>query len=188
MSEVITGYGELSGICGHDGNDWEKVLIDAAKRLVVAVAAVTGEVEVIQDTPGDLNVSLHGYDGAAWRKSNLLWGYNDRYYDRVVFTSAGGTEADSLDPVPAGYVYFVEYLEYYQGDSVARVVDVLAVPEAGASMCIKHDGAAAGSTRYGIPVGITMKEGDYLTGTFRSMNSGKTCYLEAWGYIMKVDM
>jgi len=39
MGEPIRTVGDLAGLCGHDGTNWEKVLIDATKRLVVAITA-----------------------------------------------------------------------------------------------------------------------------------------------------
>ena len=63
MAEPIATVGDLAGICGHDGTNWEKVLIDASKRLVVAIAAFSDVLEVEQDTPGDLLVGAHGFDG-----------------------------------------------------------------------------------------------------------------------------
>lgn len=38
MGEVITGYGEEAGICGHDGTDWIKVLVDDLGKLQIEIA------------------------------------------------------------------------------------------------------------------------------------------------------
>lgn len=108
MGEVITSQGQLAGICGHDGSDWEKVLIDASKRLVVAVAALSGNVEVIQDTPGDLLTGVHHYDGSAWRKSNLLWGYHDIWDENLGGTATTTSWAKATSTIPSGEVWVLQ--------------------------------------------------------------------------------
>lgn len=40
VSESIETVGPLAGLCGHDGDNWEKVLIDSSKRLIVAIASI----------------------------------------------------------------------------------------------------------------------------------------------------
>lgn len=43
MAETISTVGQLAGICGHDGTDWLKALIDAAGHLQVDLVASGGK-------------------------------------------------------------------------------------------------------------------------------------------------
>lgn len=50
MGEAITTVGDLAGLCGHDGTDWEKVKINASKQLEV-------EVKTLAD-PSNLDIAI----------------------------------------------------------------------------------------------------------------------------------
>lgn len=60
MGEAIKTVGELAGICGHDGTDWLKALIDAAGHLQVDLV----DSPTITVIPGASNV-IRGFEGIA---------------------------------------------------------------------------------------------------------------------------
>ena len=67
MSEVITDYGFLAGICAHDGTDWQKLKVDSEGRLEVSVVAGheyvdRGDPTDWDFTHADLNMDNNWYD------------------------------------------------------------------------------------------------------------------------------
>lgn len=188
MAEGIATVGDLAGICGHDGTDWLKVKTDANGYLYVVGTGTAGAIEVTQDTPGDLLVGQHQYDGTNWRKSNLLWGYNDRWAERATNLNATvGTNNLSTTAVPAGYVYWVaaarmlnntsaitSYRLELLGDGVAVPIELLASPAAAESLLWSG--------------GLPLKEDDVVRAIFYGCVAGDDLYLDVWGYMMKIDM
>lgn len=177
MAEPIAEVGYEAGICGHDGTDWEKILIDASKRLVVAVASIVAS-----------DVHSHGYYDGAWQKQPLIWSYNDRYQDDATVTSAAGDNVLDLTAISPGEVVHVEYISYQHTDAVARKVQGVGRTEDGDYCYIFENASAGAGAVYGVAVGVTLKEGDFFRFIFRSMNADKTLNVWAWGYKMELDL
>lgn len=103
MGEPIATVGKLAGVCGHDGDDWEKILIDASKRLVVAIASIVAA-----------DAQMHGHVGGAWQKQPLIWGYSDVVEERVLDANcSAGTDSVQTTVVPAGEVHVITSLAMY---------------------------------------------------------------------------
>lgn len=78
----------------------------ATDELDVVLDGQNADVEVTQTTPADLVVAQHQYDGSAWRKSNLLWGYHDNWLESEVTQLAGaGDYTWDATTVPSGEVW-----------------------------------------------------------------------------------
>ena len=188
MGEPIAEVGYLAGICGHDGTDWEKVLIDASKRLVVAVAALSGEVEVVQSDPADLLVGQHQFDGSAWRKSNLLFGYNDKWAENMGGDATGTEWVKNSAVVPAGEIWVLQALSIRNETRAPGITYLFAYPIAGLPVCLNYASSLA------------LHEPLLIGGTFAIHAGG---YVRVWmggcqaldvieggtiGYKMKLDM
>lgn len=128
------------------------------------------------------------FDGIDWVKSNLLWGYNDRYKERVydgdlavnedrVFTAA-------VDP---GYVYV---LKSAAGNIVSATASNLwlGVYDGAYEYFFLTVSPPVSGWWYAAAVDIPLKEGDkvvmYLAGT----TAGDDGDLRVWGYKMKIGM
>lgn len=57
---------------------WQAVAVDASGLVQIDVADIA-----------DRQVNAHGYDGSAWQKLPLLWGYTDRYTESIEHTKIG---------------------------------------------------------------------------------------------------
>lgn len=188
MGEPISTVGQLAGICGHDGDNWEKVLIDASKRLVVAIAAFTAAVEVTQDTPGDLLMGQHQYDGSTWQKSNLLYGYNEQWIEQVeVDGTATLWDIAISDPVPEGYIYVPQVVTAYHDDPAAKTVST--IYRASMIACYTNYETNVGSYQMVVsPYMGTLVEGDDIAAGFYPLALEKKGYLRILGYKMKLAM
>ena len=188
MSEPIAGVGYLAGLCGHNGTDWLKVKTDANGYLYVVGTGTTGAMEVTQDTPGDLLVGQHQYDGSAWRKSNLLLGYNDRWVERIsdLNASAGDNTLYGV-AVPSGYVYVLQAINGQNNVTDPSSIHMKVVGGA-ISITLAYKatpGIAVPATWSGE---LILKEGDKAGALLRGCAAGDDLYVTLWGYKMKLDM
>lgn len=175
--DVVT-LGELRNALHSVGTD----------ELDVHIDGQASDVEVAQTTPADLAVAQHQYTGAAWVKSNLLWGYNAVWGEQQTHTksAAGNYNLDS-DAVPSGYVYVVKAVVSNNTDKTinhqhALVVNNYAIP------ILAPTSTTANVWRVTFPVDIALAEGDFVRVTFYNCDDGDDLYLRICGYKMKVDM
>jgi len=188
MAEPIAPVGDLAGICGHDGTDWLKVAVDANGYLKVVGGGVAGAIEVTQDTPGDLLVGSHQYDGSSWRKSNLLWGYN-KTCQYTGSTTSDGSSPTSVQSgaVPANEVWVVTSCMTYQNEANARLTLIHLVRSA-ADYTIAINNALATREMLGPQGYLVLKEGDYLRARCYSLASASVLALVFAGYVLDINM
>jgi len=134
-----------------------------------------------------LGVALHGYDGSAWQKLSLLWGYSDRLSESASHTKSGaGTYTMTIATVPAGSVYVVnvvilqnlssavnQFVVFYDGTNELRVKK-FSVPAAGVWNTYDN-------------VSYVLKEGDEVRGRFVSCGDADQLRGYVWGYEMGVS-
>lgn len=146
------------------------------------------DVEVKQQTPADLVVAQHQYDGTTWRKSNLLWGYYDRYFEAVSDTEAAVNDTLSTTAVPAGYVYVVNFISAFNNTNA--FTRLLVIPWAGASvgphLIYETNPAAVVPNLW--EGAVVLKEDDYIKAEFEGNTLNDDIFLRVWGYKMKIDM
>jgi len=188
MGEIIQTVGPLAGVCGHDGTNWEKILIDASKRLVVAIDAFSATLEVTQDTPADLLVGTHHYDGTTWRKASLGWGYYDIVSEAVSDTNLpAGASALSGPAVPAGEVWVISCVGAYVNSAtitsilLQTIVDSVGVP-------LLYQTAPVSFQWYVQTGQFILKEGDTVRVYISGATLGDDAYLRYGGYKMKVNL
>jgi len=166
------------------GGVWLKLIIDPlTNRLVVDHP---GDIEVVQPVPADLCVANYGWDGAAWRKLPLIWGYSDVWEAQVAETNAPGAGATlRLPAVDVGEIWVVQ---------AASAVDIVTAP---GWASIRVVGATYTNTiaaknplllsEYVIFSGqMVLKAGDLLEAYFFASVAGDDLYFMARGYKMKV--
>jgi len=188
MAEPIATVGYLAGLCGHDGTNWLKVKTDANGYLYVVGTGTTGAMEVTQDTPGDLLVGSHQYDGSAWRKSNLLWGYNDTIGQALSNTNLSvGTNLLDSTAVPEGEVWVVNLVAImYVGTSPTNIQ--VAVDTYGVGIACLFQLLPTSARWYMISGNFVIDEGQKITGRVDGATAGDDLYFRYIGYKMKIDM
>lgn len=117
---------------------------------------------------------------------NTIWGYADRWseHDGVTSVGAGWTDAETA-PVPAGYVYVLEYWEILQNDDANRGVVLQIKGGIGNPYLYEAPNFPYGQYVFE-PANITLKEGDYLQFRCWSLPATKTMSLTVWGHMMIV--
>lgn len=210
MGETIATVGDLAGLCGHDGTDWIKALIDAAGHLQIDVVDSGGAdlkdildkladiltelnakletADLDLDASGRLSSNAHHYDGSAWRKANLLWGYHDRYTEKIIDQNlSGGTNTIYGAEVPSGEIWRVTFISGY---TVSASITWLFLGANDGTY--NHWGVAQASPAsyqwYLSQVDIPMKEGDSIAAQVLAATAGDDLAMQAWGYKMDIGM
>jgi len=127
-----------------------------------------------------------GWDGTVWRKLPLVWGYYDRYAERVVDDTAdAGTNWVSSTVVPAGSVYVVQALAAVDLTSAMTSALLSAIDGT-----YGYNLAVAGALAAGVPIlwsgEVVLKQGDQITATYRGCTLNDDLELMVWGYKMKI--
>lgn len=157
-------------------------------ELDVVLDGQNADVEVTQTTPADLVVAQHQYDGSAWRKSNLLWGYNDVVSEQVDDSNLpAGNQNLTGATVPAGEVWVITSLSIYFSSAtisqilIAQVVDGNTVP-------LYANGSPSTTTWYAATGSFVLGPGDNLYGRFYGCTAGDTGQFRYAGYKMDIAM
>lgn len=188
MGESMAEVGYLAGLCGWVSGAWEKLTADASHRLEVAVAAFTASVEVTQDTPGDLLVGSHHFDGTEWCKSNLLWGFNGRFAEAASdLNPAGGIAVLNFTAVPEGYVYVLQGVAAKNETRAATYLRI-AVTGGGDTITVNDAPQTVAGHYDFVSTEITMVKDDLVSISFFGTTAGDDLYAQVWGYKMKIDM
>lgn len=210
MGEPIATVGDLAGICGHDGTDWIKALIDAAGHLQIDVVDSGGAdlkdvldklTEILTelnskletadldlDASGRLSANAHQYDGSAWRKSNLLFGYNAIWDEDLGGTATGASYYDTTSTIPSGEVWVLQAISARNTTRNPTWVFTYVVRASGADVYLSAD-ATPGTNIPGLAVGNwVLGPGDvayiYLTGC----QADDVIQAGVIGYKMKLNM
>jgi len=177
MGEPIATVGDLAGICGHDGTNWEKILIDASKRLVVAVASAIAS-----------DVQLHGYYDGSWQKNPLVWGFSGTVGEFVQDTNLdAGTNSIYGTEVPGGEAWVVSVT---LGRMVSTTISdlFLGAEIAGADVWVRALYAPT-STYWYIGADILyLGPGDRMEARVHDATGGDVLQLRYGGYKMKLDL
>lgn len=158
----------------------------ATDELDVVIDGQTADVEVKQTTAADLTPGIMGWDGSAWRKLPLVWGYYDRWSENAADVASGGGHATAVTTaVPAGYIYILHVLSFFHNAGVAKTTAAW-VSDGTVFVTL----APSASTASGVPreyhANIVLKAGDTISAYVSSPGDGKYVSLSVWGYKMKV--
>lgn len=158
----------------------------ATDELDVVFDGQNLDVEITQTAPADLVVGNYGWDGAAWHKLTLLWGYSDRLSVNQNFTAAGaGNATGVMFTVPADYVYVVQAVVAWHNAGVAKGVQAYMYDGANTTLFIYEPTAVSGY-RYMWQGELSVKEGDLMQIWCGAPGDGKKVYGQVWGYTMRV--
>jgi len=179
---------ELSARVGDESSPASGTVNKQLADLLTELQQKLETADLASDTTRYINVLQQQYTGAAWVKSNLLFGYNDRYYESDSATSSAGNNTLSLTAVPSGVVRVIQQVAVVHYDSVARTMDVYWSETGGGSCVVAVHTSATAQVWYPSTVESVLKEADNVNAIFRAMNADKTIILRAWGYDMDIDM
>jgi len=127
-----------------------------------------------------------GWDGSAWHKLVMLWGYSDRYAESASNLSMpAGISNVNCTAVPAGEVWKV---------SGATIVVISATcsefrpafDAGGVTIPISNVLAPVSGQLYPFVFDATLKAGDFMLGRFYGMTLNDDAYVIVFGYKMKV--
>lgn len=188
MGEPIAEVGYLAGLCGHNATSWEKVLIDASKRLVVAIAAFTAAVEVTQDTPGDLLIGSHGHIGGAWQKQPLIWGISDSVAEVITDENLGaGSQSKATTAIVAGEVHVVSTIAYRIDSGTCTRSDLNLVVD-GTIILVQQKLPPVSGTWYLHTGEFVLAKDDYVYVSMVDLTAGDNLYLRYAAYRMDIDL
>jgi len=151
---------------------------------------VTGG-DVDADIPADAKAKLvsalsYGWDGSAWQKLPMVWGFTDRWFE-LVFTLDATLGSNDLVTavVPPGYVYRAEWQSVINGTrNPSRIWFAI---WAGATGVIYEDQPGPGAnTRAYYRLPVTLKAGDKIGVTIGDCGAGDDIFYRVWGTKMKI--
>lgn len=163
-------------VFGFDGTNYRVIKLDTSGQLVVAIAAS----QTIQ-------ANLHGYDGSAYHKNPLVWGYTDRWSETISNLNPGAGSITLLSTaVPSGYVYVLEAVAALNNTTnpaviVISVTDGSTAPELFRSALPGIGVPAKFSGR------ITLKAGDQVRCVFAGTLAGDDLFAYVWGHKFKIN-
>jgi len=163
---------------------WLKLIIDPLTNQLSV--AVNNDAEVHQTAPADLAAGAHGWDGSAWRKLPLVWGYSEEWGEQKIGTAAGaGNATTHTVAVPGGYVYVLSALAIIQTSGAAQRVYAQLVRGVLAIALVDEATATSGQS-YCWHGHVPLKEDDYVEAVCVAPGDGQAVHLRVWGYKMKV--
>jgi len=165
---------------------WKKLVADASSFLQINIAAQDIDVEVKQQTAADLTPGIMGWDGSAWRKLPMLWGYSDRWVESKSGSASGGGDATATATgVVAGYVYVLQALHVTHNAGVNKLLRAW-VTDGASTVSLVDEPTATSGGRYTWAGELVLKEDDTVVGTASAPGDTKSVFLRVWGYKMKV--
>lgn len=158
----------------------------ADDSLDVRLDGQTADVEVTQTTPADLTPGIEGWDGAAWRKLPLLWGYSDRYTELKSDVGVPAGDVDQLfSPVPEGEIWIVTSFAAYSGQANVTAVSMEAMC-GGNYLVLARDPYTVANKHIAPFTPIILKEDDRLRVYWYAAAVGDSVVASANGYKMKI--
>lgn len=167
--------------------DPQTLLVDGNKSLQVGQFS-GDEWAIKQQTPSDMMIAQHHFDGVNWRKSNMLWGYNGQVSETVFELNAtAGTFTLTSTVVPSGEVHVIQALSAQNQNTDPTLIMIYAT--CGSDTPRIKSQATPGIA---IPIvwtgNVTLIEGDTLSAQFRGCTLNDDLYFWILGYKMKVNM
>jgi len=151
---------------------WQAVYVDASGRL--------------QMDGADLTTRIHGWDGSAWHKLPMTWGYSDQYAERVVDTTmpAGHSNLNGSS-VTDGEVWRVTGASFIVFSTSCTEVR-LSFNVGGVSFFLDSVLTPSSGQFYSFLCDLTLKKDNFMFFRFYSLTLNDDAYIHFWGYKMKV--
>lgn len=142
---------------------------------------MTEEIKSVGELAG-----LCGWDGAAWQKLNLLFGYHDRYLEEVHIEANTTSHTLQGSVVPEGEVWVVTAMCALNRDSASTLYYELTVFSNKFEHYINIINTPAKLTPVTFYGAIPMKAGDRVRAILHGVTVGDVLRFGIFGYKMKV--
>ena len=161
---------------------------DANDKFVVLAVNADGRLEVVIPIEEALGARAYHYDGAAWRRSNLLFGYNAIWDEDLGGTATGATYTVATSVVPAGELWILQGLSC-NNQTRATTYGQAAVVKASGAYVILDDVRPLPQYVSALAIGqFVLGEGDQAYVSIGGCQVGDTILAGLVGYKMKLDM
>ena len=127
-----------------------------------------------------------GWDLATWRKNPLDMGYHATFGGVTYCTAAAGTNIVNVFTVPANYVYILENLQFFNGNT-GPIRIYARIGSFGTNCGLETDQAAAKYFGLFWNGRMTMKATDVLQGMFYDCILNDSLTMQYHGYCFRVD-
>jgi len=155
-------------------------------ELDVVIDGQSADVEVTQQTAADLTPGVMGWDGSAWRKLAVLWGYSDRYAEQESQDNVdAGNVTLTFSTVPAGEVWVVSLMSAMAAQDNPAGVNFFANCD-GTTHRLEYLAYPTAYLVVSLQTTIVLKEDDYLEVRFDSCSANDDVEAYAMGYKMKI--
>lgn len=129
---------------------------------------------------------LCGWDGSAWRKLPVLWGYSDRWSEaQVSLSGTAGIRTLNFTSVAAGEVWVVLAVDAYNLQTDPSAIQ-FQVSAGGITIRIKRVLTPGIATAIMWTGWLTLKQDDVFKARFEGCLSSDDLYANILGYKMKV--
>jgi len=163
---------------------WLKLIIDPLTNQLSV--AVNNDAEVHQTAPADLAAGAHGWDGAAWHKLPMVWGYSGRYSERKREEDVTADDHYlTFALVPAGEVWVVTSYTAFCTTANPSWMSLGVIQEA-VELAVALQVPVVADTLLAMSATLVLKAGDRLRTTFLGCAAGDDLRSDACGYKMKV--
>lgn len=154
-------------------------------ELDVILAGQAADIEVKQQTAADLTPGINGWDGSAWRKLSLLWGFSETWIDSASQAASGGGDATAtITPLAADYVYVLQVIGVRHDSSSSKAIEIYLRTSSSYTWIAQITAMAAG-VRTITHTEIALNAGDGIYAKVTAPGDGKSVFVEVWGYKMK---
>lgn len=174
------------GLWGWVATAWKKLVATAGGALHIQFAGQEADVEVKQTTPADLTPGICGWDGAAWRKLPLMWGYSETYYEAESQVTTGvGDYTLTASTVPNGEVWVITNVLAFNQATVNSFI-ALKVYDGANTFEFRRKAGPAVDEEVIFNGSLALSSGARVRGVFYGCGATETITMHLFGYKMKI--
>jgi len=190
MSNGITNPDEVyfkGGLWGWLTDHWVQLVTTAARELRINISSQDVDVNVTQDTLGQLISGVAGWDGIEWRKLPILWGYSEGYLEKKEILSASeGANYINFSIVPAGEVWVVKSVNSLDLTSEVSAI-AYTIYNTTATFYFYRQKNVSANTHVPLQCDLVLSAGDRIRVIMGGVTAGDHLQGFVTGYKMKVN-
>lgn len=138
------------------------------------------------ETLEEIMSNIHGWDGSAWRKLPIVWGYSSALCEDLGGAQSGdGNWGKYSTAVPSGEVHVVSGFGGRNIDRAPSRIELGIIID-GISTTVARDDNPVQAIPLIYTDGIVLAEGDQVHVTIRANLDGDAIDAAVWGYKMKI--
>jgi len=130
---------------------------------------------------------IMGWDGSAWQKLGLLFGYYDDYLERISKTATAGNNTVSSTVVPANEIRIINSIVARNANT--NVLEVFSIHDGstGFNVYRKTQNSLSDGVAVATCSNLVIKSGNRFDVTFVSCTAGDSLSVFITGYKMKIS-